>query len=76
MIYNQEECAIVASVLQRKTLERSIYNSMESLPLSFRLSMDCQLELDIKRCQAIMRIAQNDFSNVIDDVEILSPHRP
>jgi len=53
MIYSMEECNIIKSILHRKELERSIYSAMESLSLSFKSAMDCQLELDIQRCHSM-----------------------
>ena len=52
MIYSTEECNLIQNVEYRKTLERSIY-SLDAFPISFKSAMDCQLELDIKRCGAM-----------------------
>jgi hypothetical protein len=53
MIYSVEECGIILKILKRKELERTIFTTLETLPLSFRSAMDCQLSLDIKRCEAM-----------------------
>jgi len=74
LIYTIEECDAIRNIKERKELERSIYSSMDSLPIAVRTSMDCQFELDIQRCDSMVRIGHNDFSNVEEDVQILSPH--
>jgi len=53
MIFSNEECQMLLQVEYRKTLERSIYSTMDALPLAFKSAMDCQLELDIARCNAM-----------------------
>ena len=74
MIYSQEECGVISDVLRRKELERSIYSSMDGMSPSLRSAIDCQLDLDIQRCGAMLRISANDFSKLDDDLQILSPH--
>ena len=73
MIYSTEECTVIQDVLLRKELEKSIYSSMESLSISLKSAVGSQLELDIHRCNAMLRISHNDFSNLDEDLEVLSP---
>ena len=75
MIFSAEESSIIQDVLQRKQLELSIYSSMESLPILMRTAISSQLELDIQRCESLLRIARNDFSHLDEDLEVLSPHQ-
>ncbi|WII07311.1 hypothetical protein PED39_06895 [Methanomassiliicoccales archaeon LGM-RCC1] len=74
MIYDSDECAVIESIRNRKSSERVIYNSMEFLPPSFISAMDCQMQLDLSRCDAMLRIAKNDFSNLDEDLIALAPH--
>lgn len=53
MIYNKEECDNLLLIRERKLMERSIYGAMEMVPIAVRMSMDCQLQLDIERCNAM-----------------------
>ena len=53
MIYSNEECQTLLLVEYRKTMERSVYFTIESLPIAFKSAMDCQLELDVMRCEAM-----------------------
>ena len=73
MIYSTDECIVINGIRNRKILEKSIYNSMDSLPIAFRSAMDAQLDSDIARCEAMIRIGMNDLSNLYNDMEALSP---
>lgn len=53
MIYNKEECDLLLNISLRKTVERSIISKLDDLPIAFRSAMDCQLELDLQRCDAM-----------------------
>ena len=53
MIYTSEECNIIYAIKERKELERSIYNAMDALPIGIRMAFDCQLQLDIRRCESM-----------------------
>ncbi len=48
---------------------------MESLPIALKSAVASQLELDALRCRAMLRISDNDFRNLDEDLEILSPHQ-
>ncbi len=76
MIFSQSECDLLTQVMYRKTIEHSVYCTMDAFPISFRSAMDCQLRLDVARCDAMIRIAHNDFSELPNDIETLSPHPP
>lgn len=53
MFYTEEDCNLLLKTIERKQLERSIYNSIESLPIAVGSAMDCQMDLDIQRCRAM-----------------------
>ncbi len=75
MIYNAEECEAISDIRQRKELERSVYSSMDALPITVKSLVDSQLELDINRCDSMLRIAENDFTHLGNDLDVLSPHQ-
>jgi len=52
LIFSDEECEIIATIKQRKMVEQTVYRTLESLPVTLRTSMESQLDLDIKRCDA------------------------
>ncbi|MBR6214335.1 MAG: hypothetical protein IKQ67_06820 [Candidatus Methanomethylophilaceae archaeon] len=74
MIYSSAERIAIRDILERKEFERIVYSGMDSLPIAVKSSFDCEFELDIQRCNAMLRISANDFSNLDSDIEILSPH--
>jgi hypothetical protein len=53
MIYTKEDCDLLAMVIERKKLDRTVYEVIDALPPSVKSAADCQFELDISRCEAM-----------------------
>ena len=53
MIYTKDECDLLKDTIERKQIERSVYGSIEAFPPSFRSAMECQMDLDIMKCEAM-----------------------
>ena len=76
MIYNIKEVELFERMLERKALERSIYDSFTYIPEEDRKEVVRSIDSDISRCNAMVRLALNDFSRFPEDFNALTPNMP
>ena len=73
MIYDVREMELFERMIERKSMEKSIYESFSYIHESDRYAVVRSIDADIQRSHAMLRIACNDFSEIDKDLGYLAP---
>jgi hypothetical protein len=44
---------MLREVIRRKEIERTVYSGLDTVPLAYRNNIDCHLQIDVMRCEAM-----------------------
>ena len=69
MIYDREDIEILKRVMIRKGVETAAISANPSLSEAQRLMVSDELVRDIARCQLMISIGYNDFSDIVQQLE-------